>query len=474
MKGGEETPPPPPEVNVVVNSNANQVNNTKTGINTIIKTNILYSSSDKGPFIVYLESTDKVGFNIGKFNNIKIARDIFNLNLTDVIKISNKGLNRIAIQFISYISANSFVNNKTLLDKGYNIFIPFNFVTSKGIARNVDFDLSEEEILKTCKAYNNIKILNAKRLNRKTIKNDITTYEPTGTVLFTFQGVNLPRSVNIYGLEFQISIYVAPVTQCFRCLRYGHTKTNCKGKEKCLNCAGDIHPQEGDNMPCMVKCFYCKDSHKSNFKKCPEYVRQKNIKELMAFENLTFYEANELCRKTYVSRDEFIYNGEDYPALKKKYISTLDQKNEGTIYPADRRSQAFKNGAIKRSYQHVASLDNNKKRIIHKGYDRKAHNENLMLPNSRPIKTSHASQPLYSQQSTAQQPSSNETNIPPSSSATSNSYLNSQFSHFDLATVVNYFRYTSDTNKDICRELLCTELRTGAFADLDRGSDYSG
>ena len=317
ITGGGD-PPLPTSKEVIINNTDNGSQEKKN-----IRDKILYLPSDKGPFTVYLESTDKVGFNIGKSNNIKIARDIFNLNLTDVSKIANKGLNRVAIQFISYQAANALVNNKTLLDKGYNIFIPFNFVTSKGIARNVDCDISEEEILKYCKVYNNIKILNVKRLNRKVIKNETPVYEPTGTVLFTFQGVNLPRSVYIYGLDFLISIYVAPVTQCFKCLRYGHTSKICKGKERCLNCAGDVHPKEGDSMPCESSCFYCKGTHKSNFKKCPEYLRQKNIKELMAFENLTFFEANELCRKTYVSKNDFIYNTEDFPNLKKKIILIL-------------------------------------------------------------------------------------------------------------------------------------------------------
>ena len=174
-----------------------------------------------------MESTEKVGFNIGKSNNIKIARDIFNLNLADVLKITNKGLNRISVQFISY-----------------NI--------------------------------------------------------PTGTVLFTFQGVAIPKT--FYYLEYPITIYVAPVTQCFRCLRYGHTRNNCQGKEKCFNCSADKHLEDNNSeinkeYNSKTCCVFCKDSHKTTDKKCPEYLRQKNIKELMAFENITFFEASEFCKK---------------------------------------------------------------------------------------------------------------------------------------------------------------------------------
>ena len=93
---------------------------------------------------------------------------------------------------------------------------------------------------------------------------------------------------------------------------YGHTRKNCKGKEKCFNCAEDCHLKDSlennDEYPCTTKCFYCKNNHKTTSKNCPEYNRQKNIKQLMAFENITFFDANESCRKINLIKDQFIYN----------------------------------------------------------------------------------------------------------------------------------------------------------------------
>ena len=60
------------------------------------------------------------------------------------------------------------------------------------------------------------------------------------------------------------------------------------------------------------------NNHKTTSKNCPEYNRQKNIKQLMAFENLTFFDANEICRKTYLIKDHSIYNSNDFPAIQKK------------------------------------------------------------------------------------------------------------------------------------------------------------
>ena len=154
------------------------------------------------------------------------------------------------------------------------------------------------------------------------------SYQPTGLVLLTFKGVSPPKYVRFYGLEHSVCVYVSPVTQCFRCLRYGHTK-NCKGKEKCFNCAEDCHlkdpPENNLEYPCVTKCFYCKNDYKTTSKKCPEYNRQKNIKEPMAHENITFFDAHEICKKTYVVKDQFIYN--KYNSFIIKMIFKLFKKN---------------------------------------------------------------------------------------------------------------------------------------------------
>lgn len=429
------------------------------------KNDILYSPSDKGPFICYIESTDKVGFPIGKNNNIKIARDIFNLKLTDILKITNKGLNRIAVQFTNCFAANNFVKNNSLIDKGYKIFIPFNFVTSKGIARRVDLDLSEEELLKHCSTKDKIKILNVRRMNRKIVNEDKTvTYVPTGTVLFTFQGLNIPKYINFYYLEFNVSIYVAPVTQCFKCLRYGHTRNNCKGRERCFNCAGNIHNSEDE--PCITRCFFCKDEHKSTDKRCPEQVRQKNIKSLMAFENITFFEANAMVKRNYTASNDYVYNPNDFPSLRKgKDLLFTPKNSESSFSPSERRTQHFRNNATKRSFQQALSVpESGKKRVVQQGYDRQAHEAALYFPNSRPQPSSQCSPQLGS----PSRPLNLEKTSTPSNSACSQSVLDDQ--NIDLKSVINYLRTTSNLNKNICRDILMSEGVQG-YMDLDAPSD---
>lgn len=431
----------------------------------IEKPAILYSSSDKGPFFVYLESTEKVGYNIGKANNIKIARDIFNLKLADVKKITHKGLNRISIEFISYISANNFVNNKTLINKGYKIFIPFNFVTSKGLARQVDTDISEQELLKCCSVNGGIEILNVKRLNRKVLKDKEITYEPTGTVLFTFRGVNLPRAVHFYNLLYNISVYISPVTQCFKCLRYGHTRLNCKGKERCFNCGEFKHVDEGKETKCATICLFCKDSHKSTSKICPEHIRQKNIKELMAYENLSFFEASEICKKTYISKDDFVINKDDFPELKNKSKVSYSQRTSDLIIePNNRRTSTFKSNPVKRTFQQVLSNNTNKKRMIHKTYDKKAHEDILFNPNGRHDNPSQSwIHNNSSQQSQEQQPSTSAT------SQLHNAHYTYDNPSLDL--VINFIRQATPQQTNLLRQMLLPEQSLGSYMDLDQYSD---
>ncbi|CAG9763744.1 unnamed protein product [Ceutorhynchus assimilis] len=141
----------------------------------------LYSPTDKGPFVVFIESTDKSGNNIGRFNDLKIAKDIFNLKLTNIKNINNKGLNRLSIEFDEYKAANEFIENTFLKDKGYSIFVPYNFVTCKGIVRQVHKDIPLNEL--TDAISSPFEVLDIVRLNRKILSNDNDNKTQKGTTL---------------------------------------------------------------------------------------------------------------------------------------------------------------------------------------------------------------------------------------------------------------------------------------------------
>lgn len=395
--GGGSPPPPPPvpddsKIDSTMETQKPEITDNKfENKKTQKKTVYNYKNTDLGPFMIYIENSQ----NSDKFNYFKIARDIYNLKLNDVKKITIKGRNKLGIEFINFNTANKMLNNEILLKKGYNIFIPFNYALCKGIVRNIDITVSDQELFDCTRSP--FKISEIKRLNRRVLNHvdKSVQYEPTGTILFTFEGTLLPRFVNIFGLSFPVSTYIPPVTQCYTCLLYGHTRLQCKGKKKCFTCTENHEEDTTPESECNIKCWHCDSiTHKSNDKKCPEYNRQKSIKYLMATENLSFYDANIMCPRTFVtSRDlkkldnikEYRHHTSDFPSLSK---NQSPPDNNAISINQRRLNSPDQLYNSKRSYTQATS-DNPKKRSIyksHQGFDKEAHNNLLYTPNSRPEK----------------------------------------------------------------------------------------
>lgn len=109
------------------------------------------------------------------------------------------------------------------------------------------------------------------------------------------------------------------------------------------------------------------------------------IKKLMAFENLTFCDADKLCLKTYIQKEEYVYDPRMFPSPKFPMQPNSNQNNRN-ITTSHRRLAGFNTNKTKRSYTQVASTstESNKKRIIHKSFDKNEHNSHLFSPTARP------------------------------------------------------------------------------------------
>lgn len=175
---------------------------------------------------------------------MKIANEIFHMNFNNILKVKQKGKNKIGIDFSHYQAANNLLKNEKLLNKGYKIYIPINQITCNGIIRRLNPDLSIDEIKNMIRSP--FKVLVIKRLNRKILnENDKTIeYKPTGTLLITFEGTIPPTNLSISYLSFNVTPHIPPVTQCFKCLVYGHNKNQCRGNKKCLYCTVNHESEE--------------------------------------------------------------------------------------------------------------------------------------------------------------------------------------------------------------------------------------
>lgn len=417
-----------------------------------------YREVDIGPYMVIVESIENSGLNVGKRSHLKIAKDLFDLNLKDIKKIKTKGRNKLGIEFSSYLAANNFVNNDIIKNKGYKIYIPYNQVTCKGIVRRVDNEITVDEIRKMIKCSFNV--LDIKRMNRKVIVDGTSRYEPTGTILVTFEGVILPRHIELCYLSMPVSPYVPPVTQCFACLLYGHVSVQCRGRRKCFNCS-EHHTDDDAYKECsIIKCLYCKNScHKTTNKTCPEYKRQQQIKRIMAFDNMSYFDASQLCKKTYSNDGEFQAHPQDFPDMINNNVN-----EDNRVMVSQRRTVSNEQNNLiksKRTFAEATSSGaSHKKRIVENkvGYDKSKYKDQLLYPNGRqgenPQKT------LIFRNDRPNQNMENLQNLP--SSALQN--LNSE----TFATeYYNYFTQVPNIMKEKIRDMINTYYAISQTLDLD-------
>lgn len=407
-------------------------------------------------YLVIVEANEETEKNIGKCSHLKIAKEICELNLNNVYKINIKGKNKISVEFNNYISANKLTNDERLKNKGYNVYIPYNQVSCKGIIRNIDLELTEEKIQKLIQAP--YKILEVRRLNRKIVKTNENKkeveYAPTGTVLLTFEGTILPRYVSIYSLEFPVNIYIPPATQCLSCLMFGHISKQCRGKAKCKKCGWVIDELKGgiNNHECSEKCYFCKSSeHNATSKNCPEFMRQTAIRRVMVFENISYFDASKLCKKTYVGNENMEYKSQpaDFPVLPKV---TQDNNN---IKITQRREIVTEPGIRgKRTYGEAVSESPRKKISVQSktNYNQNEIDNNLYFPNSRPAKMLEKQPPIYNRPNYTQPGSSTmddfqNTNIAPFSAQ-------QQYIQENVKKIYDFFMQIPDSNKIQIKELI--------------------
>lgn len=366
----------------IVDYNTGMTNNAKSS-NEIIKIGIQskvidqkkYRYTDTGPFIIYMQGKTAQK-NVGNYHFLQVAKYVYTHSTDkDGIKnINKKGKNRISIEFKSYQAANEFLDNNKVKEDGYEIFIPNHNISCRGVIGFVDLEFTKEELEQFSEVKKvNTEILNIRRLNRKIVREGKSEYVGSGSVCYTFTGKQIPKEVYICGIPFRVKPYIMPVVQCYGCFLYGHVKNHCKSTSKCKNCGEKEH--EGT---CEKKCYHCNSKEHYSFNSvCPEYARQKYIKELMSLDNLTYYEANEIVpmiENKRKNKQTFQKNNNEFPALGKETDSEF-------ITIAQRRSM-MNETLNKNSYSNVVN-ENKKRRTTNNTYDKEGHNACLSYQNGR-------------------------------------------------------------------------------------------
>lgn len=349
-------------------SQMSPVNDTNNGRLNVGRIN--YLASDAAPYVIHIQKEQSSPDENCSIHPIGFGHFLKNHSFKNIIDGSLKriGRNRVSISFSTYEVANSFVNNKDLSLNKYRAFIPSVNVTRMGVVRGVPISYTDEEILSNITVPMGCgNILKVRRLKKKTIVNGNAEFIGIETVVLTFDGQILPKRVFMCYNSLPVDLYIYPTIQCFNCCRYGHIKSQCRSTPRCFKCGGS-HTGHGCELEeDSLYCCLCSGSHIATSKKCPEFSRQKSVKESMAKNCLSYAEAIKL-----------------YPPVSKLYSDVLSS----TVQP-NKSQIIYENmsNPNRTSYKKTIFIKpKGPQKPNSKGYDQRAHSE-LVKDYSIPLPT---------------------------------------------------------------------------------------
>lgn len=252
-----------------------------------------YELFDKGPFMLYVEGANlKTKIHpmyIGKLLRANCP-DLY-ANITSISKIDRWS---IKIEANNYSSANKLKVHGIWKQTELICYIPGFLLFSQGLVRDVDYCLSDEEILEYI--ISEQKVIRARRIHK--FVNDKRL--PTPLVVLTFRGQFPPNEIKILEVLCKVDLYKQRVIQCRVCYRFGHFRCPSPNP-KCVRCGGEHSYNNDCQLP--ISCLNCKGGHFATDLKCPEFIKQSQIKEIMSEKKLSFKEALiSVTKSTYASR----------------------------------------------------------------------------------------------------------------------------------------------------------------------------
>lgn len=218
-----------------------------------------------------------------------MAKLLRSCNIPDIVKMVYKSAFRVLIHFEKRESATKLMNCEKLTNLGYRIQMTDEVSLCYGTLRQIDLETDEKEVFENVSCES--EILSVKRLKKLSENGEWIDSE---TVRICFKSTTLPPYVYGYGCRFKVEPYTFPVSQCSRCWKFGHLSRSCPtNKTICPKC-GNQHPN------CETSeyvCANCKGPHMAMYKKCPSFLKEKRIRDIMTKENCTYRKGLELYLK---------------------------------------------------------------------------------------------------------------------------------------------------------------------------------
>ncbi|GBM53638.1 hypothetical protein AVEN_105519-1 [Araneus ventricosus] len=117
---------------------------------------------------------------------------------------------------------------------------------------------------------------------------------PTKHFILTFNTPRLPKYIKAGYVRCSVRPYIPNPLRCFKCQRFGHSKTNCRGTLTCARCAVAGHESTG--CTAVEKCVNCQGQHTSFSRSCPNWKQEKEVVTTKYQINISFPEARRLVK----------------------------------------------------------------------------------------------------------------------------------------------------------------------------------
>ncbi|GFU62247.1 putative RNA-directed DNA polymerase from transposon X-element [Trichonephila clavipes] len=129
------------------------------------------------------------------------------------------------------------------------------------------------------------------QVRRIKIKKDSSLF-PTKNLILTFNSPKLPSNIKAGYLNCKVRPYIPNPLRCFKCQRFGHSQTSCRGQLTCSRCASVGHASTDCSLE--PKCINCLQPHPLDSKICPKWKIEKQIQEIKTTKNISYPEARKL------------------------------------------------------------------------------------------------------------------------------------------------------------------------------------
>ncbi|GBL98525.1 hypothetical protein AVEN_89770-1 [Araneus ventricosus] len=136
----------------------------------------------------------------------------------------------------------------------------------------------------------------------------------TKHLILTFDSNKLPEHIKAGYMRLSVRTYIPNPLRCFKCQRFGHSKTSCRGTLTCAHCAEVGH--ESTDCARTEKCVNCKGEHTSFSRNCFARKQEKEIiTTKIKKKQISYQEARKLVKSQTPTP------GNSYVSVAKKSIS---------------------------------------------------------------------------------------------------------------------------------------------------------